>query len=85
MIAVVVMFAFLNAFTANAKMIAVESGNGNAGQWLTEERDLFADYRTLFGVDPPEAQAIAIMTDSDNTGGVAEAWYGEILLRTENK
>ena len=74
-----------NAYTSNAKMIAVESGNGKAGQWLTEERDLFADYRLLFGTDPPEAEAIAIMTDTDNTGGTAEAWYGDIILSTERK
>ena len=74
-----------NAYTSNAKMIAVESGNGKAGQWLNEERDLFADYRLLFGTDPPEAEAIAIMTDTDNTGGRAEAWYGDISLSTERK
>ena len=74
-----------NAYTSNAQMIAVESGNEKAGQWVTEERDLFADYRKLFGVDPQEAEAIAIMTDTDNTGTVAEAWYGEISLETEGK
>ena len=74
-----------NPFTSNAKMQAVESGNEKAGQWLTEERDLLADYRILFGADPPEAEAVAIMTDTDNTGGVADAWYGEITLATEGK
>ncbi|HIJ87940.1 MAG TPA: DUF3047 domain-containing protein [Desulfuromonadales bacterium] len=74
-----------NAFTANAGMIAVESGNSDAGQWLNEERDLLADYRSLFGTDPPDAEAIAIMTDTDNTGGTAEAWYGDIVLATERK
>ena len=74
-----------NAYTSSARMIAVESGNSKAGQWLTEERDLLADYRTLFGTDPPEAEAIAIMTDSDDTGGTAEAWYGDIIISTESK
>jgi hypothetical protein len=74
-----------NAFTSNAGMIAVESGNSHAGQWLTEERDLLADYRTLFNIEPPEAEAIAIMTDTDNTGGTAEAWYGDIFLSTVSK
>jgi len=74
-----------SVYAADSKMVAVESGNGKAGQWLTEERDLFADYRTLFGTDPPEAEAIAIMTDTDNTGGVAEAWYGDIILSTERR
>lgn len=71
-----------NVFTANARMIAVESGNEKAGQWLSEERDLLADYRALFGEEPQRADAIAIMTDTDNTGGTAEAWYGGITLST---
>jgi hypothetical protein len=74
-----------NAYVSNAKMVAVESGNSMAGQWLTEERDLLADYRRLFGTEPQDAEAIAIMTDTDNTGGTADAWYGEISLSTEGK
>jgi len=74
-----------NVFSSNAMMIAVESGDALAGQWLSEQRDILADYRLLFGGDPPEAEAIAIMTDSDNTGASAEAWYGEISLATEVK
>lgn len=73
-----------NPFASEAKMVAVESGNEKAGQWLTEERDLLADYRLLFGADPGEAEAVAIMTDTDNTGSSAEAWYGEIFLSTES-
>lgn len=74
-----------SSYASDSKMVAIESGNGMAGQWLTEERDLLADYRLLFGTDPKEAEAIAIMTDTDNTGGSAEAWYGEIYLSTEGK
>lgn len=74
-----------NAYTANAMMIAVESGDAMAGQWLDEQRDLVADYRLLFGADPPEAEAVAIMTDTDNTGANVEAWYGEISLTTQTK
>jgi hypothetical protein len=74
-----------NPFVSNAKMLAVESGNGKAGQWVDEERDLLADYRLLFGADPPEAEAVAIMTDTDNTGGSADAWYGDIHLATEGR
>jgi hypothetical protein len=77
--------AVKNAFTANVIMIAVESGNEKAGHWQTEERDLLADYRHLFGTEPPEAEAIAIMTDTDITGAIAEAWYRDIILSTERK
>ncbi len=74
-----------NSYASNVKMVAVESGNDKAGHWLAEERDLYADYRLLFGADPPEAEAVAIMTDTDNTGSSAEAWYGDITLSTEGK
>ena len=72
-----------NAYTSNAMMLAVESGNNMSGRWVTEERDIVADYRRLFGSDPGEASAIAIMTDTDNTGSTATAWYGDITLATK--
>lgn len=75
--------AIPNAFSANAMMLAVESGPGKRGQWVTEERDVLADYRRLFGEEPREIGAIAIMTDTDNTGEEATAWYGDISIATE--
>lgn len=71
-----------NAFTGNAMMLAVESGSSEAGHWLNEERDILADYRAVFGENPREAGAVAIMTDTDNTGADATAWYGDITLST---
>jgi hypothetical protein len=67
-----------NAYTGNAVMVAVESGDGNAGRWIDEERNLAEDYRRAFGEDPPKVGAVAIMTDTDNTGEQAVAWYGAI-------
>ncbi len=72
-----------NVFTGNAMMIAVESGGDKVGEWLTERRDILADYRRAFGEDPPKVGAIAIMTDTDNTGETAIAWYGDILVSRE--
>jgi hypothetical protein len=67
-----------NPFTSNAVMVAVESGEEKAGEWVPESRNVLADYRTIFGEDPPRAGAIAVMTDTDNTGGSATAWYDDI-------
>lgn len=67
-----------NAYTGNAVMVAVESGDGNAGKWIDEERNLLEDYRRAFGEDPSKVGAVAIMTDTDNTGEQAVAWYGAI-------
>ena len=72
-----------NPFTSNSCMIAVVSGPARAGQWLEEKRNLLEDYRKCFGEDPPKAGAVAIMTDTDNTGEKATAWYGPIRLLAE--
>lgn len=69
-----------NPFTDRVKMIAVESGSANAGQWITERRNILDDYRKIYGEDPPEISGVAIMTDSDNTKESAEAWYGDIVF-----
>ena len=69
-----------NPFTSNACMIAVQSGPSLMGQWMEEKRNLLEDYRKCFGEDPPKAGAVAIMTDTDNTGEKAVAWYGPIRL-----
>jgi hypothetical protein len=70
-----------NAYTDRVKMIVVRSGAGEAGQWVTESRDVLADYRRAFGEDPPPVSGVAIMTDTDQTGGRATAWYGDLAFR----
>lgn len=72
-----------NAFTGRARMIAVESGPDRIGSWVDERRDVRADYRNLFGSNPGSADAVAIMTDTDNTGLSASAWYGDIWFAAD--
>jgi hypothetical protein len=70
--------SWFSAFTGNAGMIAVESGVDRIGHWVSENRNVLADYRRLFGEEPGRVDAVAIMTDTDNTGAAATAWYGDI-------
>ena len=65
-------------YSNNAVMIAVNSGNELAGKWVTNKRNYADDYRTAFGEEPPKVGAIAIMTDSDNTGETSVGYYGDI-------
>ena len=71
-----------NAFTDWVQMVPVESGAANVGTWRAERRDVVRDYRAAFGEDPPAISGVAIMTDADNTGGVATAYFGDIRLTT---
>ena len=70
-----------NPFTSRVMMFALDSGNGAAGTWRTHKRDVRADFLRLFGRKVDRLEGIAIMTDSDNSGLKARAWYGEIALR----
>ena len=72
-----------NAFTANAKVMALRSGATDANRWVQERRNLIADFRQLFDNDIYEIDAVAIMTDTDNSGQSATAWYGDITFVPE--
>ena len=72
-----------NPFTAKVMMVAVDSGNGHAGSWRTHRRDVRADFLRLFDREVDTLEGIAVMTDSDNSGLAARAWYGEIALYPE--
>lgn len=69
-----------NAYTDRARMIVLQSGNGQAGQWVNERRDLAADMQGQFGTRAGRISLIALSTDTDNTGGVAHAAYADLHL-----
>jgi hypothetical protein len=62
-------------------MIVVESGETRLNQWVIEERNVYEDYKRAFGEEPPMISGVAIMTDTDNTGESAIAYYGDIFFK----
>jgi hypothetical protein len=69
-----------NPYTSRAMMIVVESGAADVNRWITEERNVYEDYKAAFGEEPPLISGVAIMTDTDNTGEAATAFYGDIVF-----
>lgn len=72
-----------NPFTSNARHIAVESGTERLGRWLDEKRNVREDFKKVFGDDIDHVDAVALMTDTDNSGLSATAWYGDIWFGGE--
>jgi hypothetical protein len=70
-----------NPYVERVKMIVVESGAERLNQWVSEERNIYEDYKKAFGEDPPMISGIAVMTDTDNTGETATAYYGDIVFK----
>ena len=73
-----------NAHTSRIKMIVVDSGWENLGNWHKHQRDLAADYKRAYGEAPGEVIGIALLTDTDNTKSEARAIYGDIELIRKN-
>jgi hypothetical protein len=67
-----------SAHTSRIKMIVVESGSARNGRWLGYERNLARDFERAFGEKPGRILSLGIMTDTDNTGEAAIAYYGDI-------
>jgi hypothetical protein len=70
----------VNPRTDRIRKLAVESGPGRLGQWLSYQRNVRADFEKAFGEAPGALLGLAIMTDTDNTRSATRAWYGQIRL-----
>jgi len=68
-------------FTSQLQMFVVESGKARLHQWMTEERNVYEDYKEAFGREPPRISGVAIMVDTDNTGESATAYFGDITFK----
>jgi len=67
--------------SGRAQLLVVESGNGKAGQWVAEERDVTADWeRTFPGRAMPKIVGLGVMTDSDSLGQPLAGDYAGIEL-----
>jgi len=73
-----------NAYQSQAHMIAMRSGEPETeGGWFVERRNLREDFSHFHNRHLTEINALAIMTDCDDTGQQSEAWYGSIRLLPE--
>jgi hypothetical protein len=75
---------FPSAFTSRLRFLVIQTGSAKLGQWMTERRDLTADYEKLFGDESggkmPEVTGVMVGADSDNTHGHGLAFVGDITL-----
>jgi len=74
---------FASAYTDWVMMMPLRSGPAQCGTWVVEERNIVDDYRRAFGEDPPAITGIAVMTDTDDTGESATAFYGDITFERD--
>lgn len=61
--------------------LVLEHGDTHLRRWRDYRRNLFDDFQRAFGEPPGRLTAMALMTDTDNTGSAVEAWYGDVVLK----
>ncbi len=71
---------FKNPCEARARMIIVQSGERDAGKWLSYKVNHYEDYIQEFGHEPPRIIYVGLQSNADRTHGRVEAWYSDIAL-----
>jgi hypothetical protein len=70
--------------SSRAEIFVLESGNAKTNQWITEERDVTADWNRAFPGQPmPKIVGVGIMTDGDSLGMRLTGDYADIRLLAE--
>lgn len=67
-----------NPHTGRVQMIVVSGQAGDAGEWQSMRRNIAQDYEKVFHEPPGRITGYGLLTDTDNTGSTARAWYGDI-------
>jgi hypothetical protein len=62
----------------NVRLLVVESGRDQLGEWRRHERDVVQDYTTIFGTPPGRVGKLAIMSDAEQTHGTGEALVADL-------
>jgi len=60
--------------------VVMRSGPSELGTWKSERRDVGADYRRVFGEDPPSPQVVALSIDTNDTRSSAASLIGRIAF-----
>ncbi len=64
-------------------VLPIQAGRERLGTWVGEARNVREDHVALFGVEPASVRALSIMTDTDDTGAQATAFYDDLRFVRE--
>ncbi|MEK7279902.1 MAG: DUF3047 domain-containing protein [Nitrospirota bacterium] len=69
--------------TSNTRYIVLKNRKDRLGEWFSEKRNVYEDYKELFGEEPPPVGGIMLMIDSDDTRSRAESYFDDISFGKE--
>ena len=63
------------------KAMVLRSGADDAGRWITETRNVWEDYKSLFGHEPPVLAGIRIQINSQHTATSGESFFADLMFQ----
>jgi hypothetical protein len=63
------------------KVVVVRSGPAELGKWITETRNVYEDYKKLYGDEPTVLRGMRLQINSQHTGTTAESWFADVVFR----
>ena len=66
----------------DVKAVVVRSGETDMDTWISESRNVFEDYKQLYGKEPESVVGIRIQINSQHTEAQAESLWGRIAFKS---
>ncbi len=64
-------------------MVALRGKADPLNTWMTEKRNVREDFKRYLGLDVQFIDAVALMTDTDNSHQAATAFYSDITFSSK--
>jgi len=62
------------------KVIVVRSGPAELGKWINESRNVYEDYRKMFGSEPSTVSAMRLQINSQHTGTSGISYFAGVAF-----
>jgi len=65
------------------KVVVMRSGTAELGKWITETRNVYDDYKKLYGSEPPAVSGIRLQSNSQHTGTSGEGYFADVMFKRQ--
>jgi len=65
------------------KVVVVRSGPAELGKWVVETRNVYEDYKKLYGEEPPPVAGVRLQINSQHTRTSAESLFADVAFRKQ--
>ena len=65
----------------HVKVVVVRSGAAELGKWLAETRNVYEDYKKLFGEEPGDVAGVRLQINSQHTETSAESYFADVVFQ----